>query len=191
MREYAPLTHAALPAGARLVDPQPARRVGLDDPAVTVMTDLREVRAESVAPGDTMERAHAYMIRRGVRLLFVLDAAGAIAGVITATDILGEKPMRFLQSRAITHAEILVSDMMTPAAELEALSLQEVAQMRVGHVVSTHRAVGRKHILVADQGGRRVCGIFSASQVARHLGLDVPANEVARTFADIEAALAR
>jgi hypothetical protein len=34
-------------------------------------------------------------------------------------------------------------------------------------------------------------GIFSASQVARQLGMEVQTFEVAQTFADIEAALAR
>jgi CBS domain-containing protein len=191
MREYAPLTHTRLPPQAQLVEPRAPGRVTLDDPAIAVMTDLRDVRAATVAASDTMERAHAFMIRRGVRLLFVLDRGGTLAGAITATDVLGEKPMRFLQSRAITHAEILVSDVMTPAAELEAVSLKEVTQMRVGHVVSTHRAVARQHIMVADEGGRRVCGLFSASQVARQLGLELQTSEVAQTFADIEAALAR
>lgn len=189
MREYAPLIHSALPPDARLADPQPAPRVSPDDPAVSVMTDLRDVPAATVAPTDTMERAHAYMIRLGVRFLFVVEAGGPLAGVITATDVLGGKPMRFLQGRALTHAEILVADVMTPAAALEAVGIREVEQMRVGHVVATLRAVGRQHLIVA--GGERVCGLFSLWQVARQLGVEVQAHEVARTFADIEAVLAR
>ena len=131
------------------------------------------------------------MIRRGVRLLFVLDAGGAVQGVITATDLLGEKPMRFMQDRRIPHSEIRVADIMTPAAQLEAIALQDLASMRVGHVVATMRAVRRQHLMVSEGDGRRIRGLFSATQIARQLGVELQTTEVARTFADIEAALAR
>ena len=191
MREYSPLTLHLLAAGARTAEPHPPGRVGLDDPAFSVMTDLREIAAATTAPEESISRAHAFMIRRGVRLLFVLDREGAIAGVITATDLLGEKPMRFMQSHGVSHAELQVADLMTPAAMLEAIPFQDAAQMRVGHIVATLKAVRRQHVLVAEDGGKRVRGLFSASQVARQLGLEMQTMEVAQTFADIEAALVR
>ncbi|MGZ5067428.1 MAG: CBS domain-containing protein [Usitatibacter sp.] len=191
MREYSPLTLTRLESGARVAQPMAPGRVTLDDPAFSVMTDLREVSAATTRPEETVDQAHAQMIRRGVRLLFVLDRTGAVAGIITATDVLGEKPIRFMQERGVSHAEILVEDIMTPATMLEALPLLEVAQMRVGHIVATLRAVGRRHLIVAEDGGRRIRGIFSTSQLARQLGMEVQTFEVARSFADIEAALVR
>jgi len=165
--------------------------VTLDDPAFSVMTDLREVSAATTAPREKITEAHAVMIRRGVRLLFVLDAGGSVAGVITATDLLGEKPVRFMQTHGAAHAEIQVEDIMTPAAMLEATPLEEVAQMRVGHVVATLKAVRRQHLMVAEDNGRRIRGLFSASQIARQLGMEVQTFAVAQSFADIEAALVR
>ena len=191
MREYSALKMSPIPTGARVAEPLPPDRVTLDDPAFSVMTDLREVRAATTTPGELMSRAHAQMIQRGVRLLFVVDRENSICGVITATDLLGEKPMRFMQSRGVAHNEIQVSDIMTPASMLDAIPLQDVAQMRVGHIVATHKAVRRQHLMVAEDGGRRVRGLFSASQVARQLGLELHTMEVAQTFADIEAALVR
>jgi CBS domain-containing protein len=191
MRAYAPLTLAPLPGGARVATPNPPGRVTLDDPAFAVMTDLREVSAATTTPEEPVDSAHAVMIRRGVRLLFALDRQGAVAGIVTATDLLGAKPMRFMQARGVTHAEVQVRDIMTPAEALDALSLVEVAQMRVGHVVATLKAARRRHLTVAEENGRVIRGIFSASQVARQLGMEVQTFEVAQTFADIEAALAR
>lgn len=191
MREYSALKLTPIAAGARLAEPLPPGRVSLDDPAFSVMTDLREVRAATTTPGELMSRAHAQMIQRGVRLLFVVDRENSIVGVITATDLLGEKPMRFMQSRGVAHHEIQVSDIMTPASILEAIPLQDVAQMRVGHIVATHKAVRRQHLMVAEDGGKRVRGLFSISQVARQLGVQLQTMEVAQTFADIEAALVR
>ena len=191
MRQYSPLTPTSLAQGARVAEPLAPGRVTLDDPAFAVMTDLRQVSAATTRPDETVDQAHAIMIRRGVRLLFVLDGGGAVAGIITATDLLGEKPMRFMQDRGVSHAEILVEDIMTPASMLEAMSILEVAQMRVGHIVATLKAVGRKHLMVSEDGGRRVRGLFSASQIARQLGIEVQTFEVASSFADIEAALVR
>jgi CBS domain-containing protein len=191
MRVYSPLTLTLLAPDARVAEPMTPGRVTFDDPAFSVMTDLREVSAACSRPDETIDAAHAQMIRRAVRLLFVLDSGGAVVGVITATDLLGEKPVRFMQARGVSHAEILVEDIMTPASMLEALSILDVAQMRVGHIVATLKAVGRKHLMVAEDGGRRIRGLFSASQLARQLGMELQTFEVARSFADIEAALVR
>jgi len=191
MREYSALSLVPLGPRARLAEPMPPGRVTLDDPAFSVMTDLREVSAATTRPEETIDTAHGVMIRRAVRLLFVLDPDNTVAGVITATDLLGEKPMRFMQARGVSHAEILVEDIMTPASMLEGLSILEVAQMRVGHIVATLKAVGRKHLMVSEDGGRRIRGLFSASQVARQLGMEVQTFEVAKSFAEVEAALVR
>ena len=190
-REYSPLTLTPLAPAARISDATPPAHVTYDDPAISVMTDLQHVSVASTTPEEPIEEAHAMMIRRGVRLLFVLDTSGAVQGVITATDLLGEKPVRFMQERGISHSEIRVGDIMTPAAHLEAVALSSLPSMRVGHVVSTMRAVRRQHLMVSEDDGRRIRGLFSATQVARQLGVELQTTEVARTFADIEAALAR
>jgi len=191
MREYSALSLVPIGPRARLAEPMPPGRVTLDDPAFSVMTDLREVSAATTTADESITTAEAIMIRRGVRLLFVLDGERKLAGVITATDLLGEKPVRFMQARNVTHAEIQVGDLMTPAASLEALAVMDVAQMRVGHIVATFKAVGRRHLMVAEDNGLRVRGLFSASQIARQLGVELQTIEVAKTFADIEAALVR
>ncbi|MGH8718732.1 MAG: CBS domain-containing protein, partial [Burkholderiales bacterium] len=66
---------------------------------------------------------------------------------------------------------------------------------KVGHVVTTLRRAGRQHALIVEldaQSKRQIVrGLFSASQVARQLGVPVHTTEVARTFAEIEATLGR
>jgi hypothetical protein len=82
---------------------------------------------------------------------------------------------------------------MTPAPRLEALDFRDVRAAKVGHVVATLRQSGRQHALVTDPDGR-IRGIFSATQIARQLGVDaqsVNPTEIAQTFSEIEALLAR
>jgi len=190
MREYSALNHFPLAPGARVVEPEGRGRVTLDDPAFSVMTDLRNVPAATTVPGESLAKARAHMINRGVRLLFVLED-GAIAGVITTTDLMSEKPVRFMQERAVSHSEVTVGDIMTPASMIEAIPIQDVAQMRVGHIVATHKAVRRQHIMVSEDNGQRVRGLFSAAEIGRQLGVQLQTMEIAQTFADVEAALAR
>jgi CBS domain-containing protein len=132
------------------------------------------------------------MITRGVRLLLVVDEEHErVLGVITAADILGERPMLVATGRGLRRDELTVADVMTPAPQVEVIPLAEVERARVGHVLETLRRAGRQHALVTDGAGM-VRGIFSISQIARQLGVAVPAGaEVARTFSEIEAALVK
>ncbi len=190
-RDYAALDHLPLPSGSRVASPPPPPRLTPESPAVEAMTDLRRVVASTIATDRTIEECKAIMVARAIRLLFVEDAQCRVLGVITASDLLGEKPVRFMQERALRRHEILASDLMTPASALEALDLRAVASSQVGHIVATLKAAGRQHTFVTEDGGRRLCGLFSATHIARRLGIDVSTHEVATSFAQIEAALAR
>jgi predicted transcriptional regulator len=157
------------------------------------MTDLRHIPAAVIEPDVTMESANAYMMLRGIRSLLVLNQDKLLAGIITATDILGEKPLRFIQERCVKHNEILVSDIMTPLDQLEAIPMSEVQHARVGNIIASLCDTGRQHTLVIENGvdGKPVvCGIFSLTQIEKQLGTTIPSVEIARTFTEIEAALA-
>ena len=190
-REYAPLSHQPLTLGAQVASPVAPARLTPESPAIEAMTDLRQVPASAVSADRTIEDCNALMKARSIRLLFVEDAQRRVLGVITATDLLGEKPVRFMQERGLRRHEILASDLMTPATHLEALDLGAVSRAQVGHIVATLKAAGRQHTFVTEEGGRRICGLFSATHIARRLGIDVTTHEVATSFAQIEAALAR
>jgi signal-transduction protein with cAMP-binding, CBS, and nucleotidyltransferase domain len=193
-----------LDSGAGYAQPTQAipDRVGLDDPAQHVMTDFRSVAAVIILSGDTVEEAHRRMIQRGVRLLLVVDQDRRVVGVVTATDILGEKPMQVIAHRGIRREELLVRDIMTAQEHLEVLSMNDVRAAKVGHIVATLKRSGRQHAIAVDQdsrgrhdqdsrGRQTVRGLFSATQVARQLGVVISTSEIARTFSEIEAQLVR
>ncbi|HEX9392585.1 MAG TPA: CBS domain-containing protein [Usitatibacteraceae bacterium] len=192
MRDYHPLSAQRLSGTVSISQPAAPSKVTLESPASEVMTDLNKVNAACIKPHTTMEAANNYMVQRGVRLLLVLNPGGSLAGLITSTDILGDKPLRFIQDRQVKHSEILVSDVMTPLDRLEALPLDEVARANVGHIIASLRDTGRQHTLVTSQdaqGQTIVCGIFSRSQIEKQVGAPIEVSEVAKTFAEIEATL--
>jgi CBS-domain-containing membrane protein len=193
-REYNALTAHSLKAGASFDRPTQSlpERVTLEDPALSVMTDLKSISVVTVREKTPMEKAHDKMKRYGVRTLLVLDDADKVAGLLTTTDILGEKPMRFLQHVGGAHADILVRDIMTPQRDLEVLNFHDVSSAKVGHVLATLKAAGRQHAMVVEENAnaqQAIRGIFSATQIARQLGVQIQITEIARTFAEIEAAL--
>jgi CBS-domain-containing membrane protein len=196
IKEYSALQSSLLKTGssyARPVQKLP-ERVKLSDPATSVMTDLNKVSAVNVRAKTSMDKANAKMIRYGVRTLLVLDDNDQVAGLLTASDVLGEKPMRFLQHMGGTHADILVRDIMTTQRELEVLRIEDVQNAQVGQIVASLKKSHKQHVLVAAEGpdGKQsVCGLFSITQIARQLGAQIHSFELAHTFAEIEAVIAR
>lgn len=192
MSDFHILSARRLAGTVRIVSSASPKAVTLLSPALEVMTDLRYTHAAVTDTATSMEVANADMIKRGVRSLLVLDRDESLCGIITATDVLGEKPLRFIQERQVKHNEILVADIMTPLERLEAVAMEEVQRARVGDIITSLQDSGRQHTLVIESDERGmpvVCGIFSLTQIEKQLGVTLPSLEVARTFTEIEAAL--
>jgi CBS domain-containing protein len=194
------LDYAALPlrplerdARLRAATPQSGERRTLDSRALSVMTDFAIVPAATIEPDASVDDANRSMIRRGVRSLIVVDHASRVLGMITATDILGERPMQIARERDAKRHEILVREIMTPIDRMEALPIDALLDAKVGHLVATLRKAGRQHALVVERGpeGDVVRGIFSLTQIAAELGISIEASAIAGTFAEVEAALIR
>lgn len=165
--------------------------VTLENPALDSMTDFTRATAFIATLGDTIKQAEERMKRRKVRLLFVMNDQDQIAGLITSTDIQGEKPMQLVHARGIRRDEVLVSDIMTPLTQLEAVDFEDVKRARVGHVLETLKASGRQHALVVQtvDGQSFVRGLLSLSMLTKQLGISVVTSEVAQTFASIQSQL--
>lgn len=161
--------------------------------ALEVMTDLRFIPAGTVSADLDLDAATQKMIARGVRSLLVTDAHDDVIGIITARDVLGERPGRVMQARAIQFEDVKVRDIMTADEHIEVLHLDDVLHARVGDVVQTLKHSGRQHALVVEEesfsGKKTIRGIFSASQIARQLGVGSQTHALADTFAGIESAM--
>src|SRR3954464_3463500 len=151
-REFDPLPIRELGAGAAFRRPthDEAARVTPDSPALQVMTDLARVAPATIRPQAPLSGANQFMITRGVRLLLVIDDYENVLGLITATDLLSEKPMRVAMDRGIRRDELTVADVMIPAEAVEVIAYADVERARVGHVLETLRRAGRQHALVVD-----------------------------------------
>lgn len=193
-KHFSPLPQSSLKTGATyyMPDPTMATRVTLNSPAIEVMTDLRRVGAVTVGADTLIDIAEQSMKIHGVRALIVVDERRRVLGIITATDIVGEKPLKLTHERGFRHDEITVQHIMTLAERLDVIEMSDVLLADVGHVLETLKQSARQHALVVDQdadGRQTIRGIFSATQIARQLGITLHTTEVGRSFAEIEAAI--
>lgn len=197
---YAPLGNSRGKASDRYRLPAPGapEPLRLDSPALEVMTDLRRVSAVTTDRNTSIADVSQAMIARGVRALFVVDDTRRILGILTSSDLLGERPIQLAQARGIHYDEVAARDIMTPSERLEVVDLRDVQHARVGDIIATLRLASRQHALVVEgaegggaTGDRTVCGIFSLTQIGRRLGIAPrQAHDIARTFAEIEALIA-
>lgn len=162
-------------------------------PAVDVMTDLTMTTAVTVSPAKPVDDALQVMVHKGVRMLLVEDLQARVMGIITASDIQGEKPMLFSQESGVRHSEILVRDIMVPIGNIEVMKFTDVTRARVGDIIKTLTRAGRQHALVVeDPGGDQgllVRGIFSTTQIGRQMGIAIKPSERAQTFMELETAI--
>ena len=164
-----------------------------DSFALSVMTDLTKVRAVVTAPSSTLLEAEQIMIHQGIRMLFVVNAAATFEGLITSTDLRGERQMRLVAERGTHFDELTVGDVMTPLSSLDAIDIEHMKRATVGDVITTLEQFGRDHLLVvertAESGGCSVCGIVSRAQIERQSGLTIEKTHMVSTFAEVERAL--
>ena len=149
------------------------------------MTDFSTETPARVVPRRHIDDALQDMIRAGIRSLLVVDEGAAVLGLITAADILGTRPLQFLQnplceSHPCRHQDIRVADIMTPWAQLRLLDYHQVKAASAGDLADQFRDAETTHVLVIERsevGTGRVRGLISRSRLLRQLG---PQNDESR-----------
>ena len=186
------LSRQHLPANTPIRHPITPEIVKHTEPASLVMTDLSQTQAFTTMAGTPIDEALHKMIHCGVRMLLVVDPEDTVIGLITAREIMGDKPVSFSSKEKIARAKICVGDIMTRAVDIEALDMREVERATIGDIVLTMRESGRMHALVTERepdGKTMVRGIFSTSHIGYKLGVVIEPRGVIQSFAELETLL--
>jgi CBS domain-containing protein len=195
MSSYAALTTFRLESGTGIAQTEPPQvaAVTLDSPALQVMTDLTQVKAATTSPATPLRQAEQMMINQGVRMLFVVTDMPSVEGLVTSTDLHGERQMSLVNERNAHYDELCVADVMTKLSMLDAIDFARMQSATVGDVIATLKKFGRNHLLVVqnatDQFARRVRGVISRSQIERQTGVSISISPIAQSFSEIERAL--
>jgi len=141
--------------------------------AVTVMTDFRERASVTVPDTATIDEALEHMRHNGVRSAFTIDdQTHFVVGLITAYDIVGEKPMQYMQPRAMRRDEILVRDIMQRLSAWRVVDIKQIERATVAAVSELFTEKRLTHVPVmetSETGEQRLRGLLSAAKVKRLL----------------------
>jgi CBS-domain-containing membrane protein len=195
MSQDFPLPTFRVEPGTSIAQAEPwnTHPVTVDSPALEVITDLTLVKAATVHPTTGLRQAEQAMIYLGVRMLFVVSEMPTIEGLITSTDLRGDKQMRVVSDRHLRFDELCVADVMNELSLLDAVDYGRMRTARVGQLVATLQHLGRNHLLVVEhtneQASHRVRGVISRAQIERQLGATIEISPIASSFSEIERAL--
>ena len=147
--------------------------VRVTDPALSVMIDFRSRSSVTVSEMAPLAEALGHMKHTGVRCAFVVDEKKtAVVGMLTAYDILGEKPQRHMHFTGIGRDEVLVRDIMQKISDWRVANIKDIEQSTVGDVLEVFTKTGLTHLPVmeaTESNEQRLRGLLSFAKVKRLL----------------------
>lgn len=161
-----------------------------DDPALQAMVDFKYIKAETISAHDPIDTALMAIKNCQYHTLLVIDHDRKVVGIVSAEDLLGEKPLKVIQEKRLPRAEISVGMVMIPQADLIAIDQENLRHAKVGHIVETLHANKQHFILIIksdEKNNHSVRGLFSISQISKQLGQDVTKDlSEARSIAELQ-----
>ncbi len=143
------------------------------DPALSVMIDFRSRSSVTVPETATLDEAIEHMKHTGVRCAFVVDEhEHGVVGMLTAYDVLGEKPQQHMRFTGLSHNDVLVKDIMTKLEDWRVADISDIEQLTVGDVWEVFDESGMTHLPVMETtvaSEPRLRGLLSFAKVKRLL----------------------
>ena len=162
---------------ARLWRPSVAkvRRVALDDPATSVITDFTRESPVTVTEDRPIEDALRDMAIVGIHALLVVRG-DRVSGLVTSYDIQGERPLNWLLAPSGSRPrEIEVGHIMTPWDRVPKLNWSFVSAATIHDLSNVFERTGATHLVVVENvedDGPFVRALISRRRLSQQLGLD-------------------
>lgn len=189
LNKYRKIPIKTLSEHCGLSSPKPQTEgLTLDSAASSLMVNFTQTPATTANDSISVNDALELMLANRKRALMIVGHNGEFSGVVTAMDLMGRKPMLYASEAGISRVDVLVKNIMLPKHKLKALSLKDIEKSCLGDVMQTFITLNEQHILVVEGEAEdmNVCGLFSASDFKRALGITIDTPLVAHTFSDLE-----
>jgi predicted transcriptional regulator len=170
-----------------------------ESPAISVLIDCNSPFTLSIDASTHIDHALEFMKYNHIGVLFVTQEDDSIVGIITANDIIGEKPMLYLlahegPSSACTRADVLVRDLMEPIEQLALIKYDALQLAKVGDVLETFKKTGEYYLLVVNtetsNNDITIRGLLSAVTIEKQLGIHLDIAKIPTSFSEVEHSLA-
>ncbi|UTW11538.1 CBS domain-containing protein [Marinobacterium rhizophilum] len=188
MRTFRELKTLSLRDYSRLSSPG-HESLSLESPASSIVTSFESTRPLALELDVGIHEALLMMKKAHVRSVLVMDSAEKFRGIISVSDLESRKVLSIAQSLGLRRDDLSIGDVMTPSSKLAGLSMQQLNGSSIGDILKTLQDVGSQHMLVVRPEDQQICGIISASDIARKLHIPVAITERATSFREIVAVL--
>ena len=142
------------------------------DPAMSVMIDYRTRSSVTVSETAPLDKALEHMKHAGVKCAFVVDEKKTVIGMITAYDMLGEKPQQHMHFTSVAHNDVLVKDIMQKISDWRVADIKDIEQSTVEDVWEVFNETGMTHLPVMEtttSNEQCLRGLLSFAKVKRLL----------------------
>ena len=143
------------------------------DSALSVMIDFRARSSVTVPENAPIDEALQHMKHIGVRCAFVVDKEKkAVAGMLTAYDVSGEKPQQYMRFMGIRHDDVQVKDIMQKIGDWRVADIKDIERSTVADVLKVFKEAGVTHLPVmetTENNEQRLRGLLSFAKVRRLL----------------------
>ncbi|MBN8473319.1 CBS domain-containing protein [Sulfuritalea sp.] len=143
------------------------------DEALSVMIDFRSRSSVTVLENDNIDDALEHLKHTGVRCAFVVNQKKQeVVGMLTAHDVLGEKPQQHSHFCGGDRSDIQVKDIMQKIGEWRVADIWEIERSTVEDILNIFNNTGLSHLPVVEttaDGQRRLRGLFSFAKIKRLL----------------------
>lgn len=185
MKNYHELKTIGLEDYTRLAGGADHAITNLDSPAQLVMTDFRQTPPLTMNLTENISDATQAMRKVHVRSVIVTDSSKAFRGILTVIDLESRKVLSQATSLGLKREDLSIKDVMVSRDKLRGVPLSALQQGTIGDLLKTLRHEGSMHMLVVDPESQEICGIISASEIARRLQVPVEINLQASSFRDL------
>ena len=171
---------ASLSAGARyrLVSPEDEDTLTNDAAASELLKDFTRQAPVIVRSSREIQEVKKTLDVSGETFCVVINRNDEVVGILTLKDLIGSWPMSLANRRGSTIADIVARDIMRPVWRLPTIELGKLQDLKIDELITIFKGLHSDYLLVMDTvavGAEEqvICGLLSADELSRRLGIRV------------------
>ena len=183
---------ASLSAGARyrLVSQEDEDTLTNDAAASELLKDFTRQAPVIVRSSREIQEVKKTLDVSGETFCVVINRNDEVVGIVTLKDLIGSWPMSLANQRGSTIADIVARDIMRPVWRLPTIELGKLQDLKIDELITIFKGLHSDYLLVMDTvavGAEEqvICGLLSADELSRRLGIRVTPDPGPGSFSDI------
>ncbi len=183
---------ASLSAGARyrLVSQEDEDTLTNDAAASELLKDFTRQAPVIARSSREIQEVKKTLDVSGETFCVVINRNDEVVGIVTLKDLIGSWPMSLANQRGSTIADIVARDIMRPVWSLPTIELGKLQDLKIDELIAIFKGLHSDYLLVMDTvavGAEEqvICGLLSADDLSRRLGIRVNPDPGPGSFSDI------